>query len=259
MKLKKLKGDVSLCFSGGLDSTMTAFLLAEKFAGNVHLLTMLHNHGQFFPSLSRRPVNALKEILGGDKIEHHFLSTQKIFKKIVTASLFRDGRQYGWQIACCLGCHLGFAVALTIYNLERGIKHMAIASCPHDVEECFNAQPPVVKGLQDIYSRYGIVYSQPLIKLNINKEQAKTHLEKHGIRMHIRVRHRTLGTQPICLLGFFLTWPDIFTDWKPHYDYEIMEAYIREKNPLIDEYISDYFHQSGQSLDKLINRLKENP
>jgi len=257
--MENINGDASLCFSGGLDSTMAVFLLAEKFAGNVHLLTMLHNHGQFFPGLSRRPVKALKKILGEDKIEHHFLSTKKIFKKIVTDSLLPDGGKYGWQIACCLGCHLGFAAALTIYNLEHGIKHMAIASCPHDAEECFNAQPPVVEGLEKIYSRYGIIYSHPLIELNIDKEQAKAYLEEHGIRMHVRVRHRTLGTQPICLLGFFLTWPDIFTNWKPDYDFEIMAAYIREKNPLIDEFIRDYFHQSGQNLDKLINRLKEKP
>ena len=235
----KKKNDVSLCFSGGLDSTTTALLLAEKFEGKVHLLTMLHGHGQLFSRLSLRPVRALQRILGEDKVEHHFLSTREVFKKIVTPNFFQDARRYGWQIACCLGCHLGFAAALTVYNLERGIRYMAIASCPHDAENCFNAQPPVIQGFQDLYARHGIVYSHPLIELNINKDQEMRFLKEKGIRLHKRFRHRTLGTQPICLLGLILTWPDIFVAWKPHYDYEKMREYIEVKKALVDEYISD--------------------
>ena len=233
------KNEVSLCFSGGLDSTTTALLLAERFSGKIHLLTMLHGHGQLFSRLSLRPLQALQRILGEEKIEHHFISTREVFKKIVLPDFFRDASRYGWQIACCLGCHLGFAAGLTIYNLRKGIKHMAIASCPHDVEECFNAQPPVVRGLTELYARHGIVYSQPLIDLNMDKKQARHFLNSHGIRLHFRIRHRTMGTQPICLLGLLLTWPDIFIDWKPHYDHEKMREYIRIKKTLVDEYIND--------------------
>lgn len=251
------KGDVSLCFSGGLDSTTTAILLGEKYSGKIHLLTMLPGHGQFFPGLCLRHVNDLRRILGKKRVEHHFISTKKIFRKLVVRSFFKDGKKYGWQVACCLGCHLGFATALTIYNLEREIPHMAIASCPHDVEACFNAQPAVIQGLKDLYSKYGILYSHPLIELNMDKRQEVLFLRKKGVWPGLRVRHRTLGVQPICILGNLLTWPDIFVDMHPHYDNEKMKEYIDNKKNMVHEYIAEHFQKSGKNRDELIRKLKK--
>lgn len=251
------KGDVSLCFSGGLDSTTTAILLGEKYSGKIHLLTMLHSHGQLFPKLCLRHVNDLKRILGEDRIEHYFISTKEIFRRIVARSFFGDRKKYGWQVACCLGCYLGFATALTIYNLERGIPHMAIASCPHDVEACFNGQPAVIQGLKDLYAKYGILYSHPLIDLDMDKNQEREFLRKKGIWPGLRVRHRTLGVQPVCILGNILTWPDIFVDVHPHYDNEKMREYINSKKGMVHEYIAEHFQKRRKNLDELIRKLKK--
>lgn len=255
--MEKRKGDVSLLFSGGLDSTTTAILLGEKYTGKIHLLTMLHGHGQFFPGLCLHHVNDIKKILGKDRVEHHFISTREIFRKLVVCSFLKDGKKYGWQVSCCLGCHLGFATALTIYNLERGIPHMAIASCPYDVEYCFNAQPAVIQGLQDLYSKYGILYSHPLIDLNMDKDQEREFLRKKSIWSGLRVRHRTLGVQPICIWGNLLTWPDIFVDVHPHYDNQSMKKYIDSKIGIIHKYIIEHFQKSGKDLDELIRKLKK--
>ncbi|HEA47189.1 MAG TPA: hypothetical protein ENH97_02120 [bacterium] len=254
---KKKKKDASLLFSGGLDSTTTAILLGEKCSGKIHLLTMLHGRGQLFPGLCLRHVNDIKKILGKDRVEHHFISTKEIFRRVVLRSFLKDSKKYGWQVSCCLGCHLGFATALTIYNLERGIPYMAIASCPHDAEACFNAQPAAIQGLQDLYSEYGILYSHPLIDLNMDKEQERKFLRKKSIWPGLRVSHRTLGVQPICILGFLLTWPDIFVEWHPHYDNESMREYIDSKKGIVHEYIAEHFRKSGQNLDELIRKLKE--
>lgn len=253
----KRKEDASLLFSGGLDSTTTAILLGEKYSGRIHLLTMLHGHGQLFPGLSLRHVNNIRRILGKDRVEHHFISTKEIFRRLVVRTYFKDGKKYRWQVACCLGCYLGFAVALTIYNLERGIPHMAIASCPYDVEYCFNAQPAVIQGLKDLYSKYGILYSHPLINLDMDKDQAREFLRKKGIWPGLRVRHRTLGVQPICIWGNLLTWPDIFVDVHPHYNYQSMKRYIDSKKGIIYEYIAEHFQKRGKNLDELIRKLKE--
>ena len=255
--MEKKKEDVSLCFSGGLDSTTTAILLGKKYSGKIHLLTMLHGHGQLFPGLCLRHVNDIKRILDKNRVEHHFISTKEIFKRIVGRSFFKDSKKYGWQVSCCLGCHLGFAVALTIYNLERGIPYMAIASCPYDVEYCFNAQPAAIQGLKDLYAKYGIRYSHPLIDLNMDKNQERRFLRKQDIWPGLRVRHRTLGVQPICILGNLLTWPDIFVDVHPHYDNESMREYIDSKKGIVYEYIAEYFQKSGKKLQELIRKLKE--
>lgn len=255
--MKKRKEEISLCFSGGMDSTTTAILLGEKYSGKIHLLTMLHGRGQLFPELCLRHVNDIKKILGKERVEHHFISTKQIFQKLVARSFLKDGKKYGWQVSCCLGCHLGFAAALTIYNLERGIPYMAIASCPHDAEACFNAQPAAIQGLQDLYSQYGILYSHPLIELNMDKRQEVVFLRKKGVWPGLRVRYRTLGVQPICILGNLLTWPDIFVAVHPHYDNESMKEYINSKKSIIYEYIAEHFQKSGQNLDELIRKLKE--
>lgn len=249
--------EVSLCFSGGLDSTATAILLGEGYSGKIHLLTMLHGHGQLFPGLSLRHVNDLKRILDKERVEHHFISTKEIFRRVVVSSFLKDSKKYGWQVACCLGCFLGFATALIIYNLERRISYMAVASCPHDVEACFNAQPAVIQGLKDLYTKYGIRYSHPLIELNMNKSRERRFLRSQGIWPGLRVRHRTLGVQPICILGNLITWPDIFVNVHPHYDNKSMKEYIDSKKSIIYEYIAEHFRKSGKNLDELIRKLKK--
>jgi hypothetical protein len=255
--MNEKKEDVSLCFSGGLDSTTTAILLGKEYSGKIHLLTMLHGHGQLLPGLCLRRVRDIKKVLGPERVEHHFLPTKEIFKRIVARSFLKDAKKYGWQISCCLGCHLGFAAALAIYNLEKGISDMAIASCPHDARSCFNAQPAAIQGLKDIYTKYGILYSHPLIELNMDKEEERRLLRNLGIWPGLRVKYRTLGVQPICILGNLLTWPDIFVDWHPHYDNKSMKEYVAGKKGIVHEYIAQYFRKSGKNLEGLIRKLKK--
>lgn len=249
-----IEGDISILFSGGLDSTSLALMLGEKVNGRIHLLTMLHGHGHFASRLALRPVRGLQKVLG-DRIEHHFVDIHDMFHEVVYRNYYAEMRVYGFQIACCLGCHMCFAAAMTIYNLEHGIRRMAIASCPHDASDCFNGHPESVRAFRDIYDTYGISYSHPLIEYDIQKEDESELLKTRGIPQGRKISHRTLGTQPLCSLGLLWTWPDIFVDVKPNYDAQKIRSYVELKRPLIHAAVAEHFRKQGKDVREVVRQL----
>ena len=57
------KNEIALMFSGGVDSTATAIMLAEKF-DRVHLVTYKNGYGHYYFNRTQKRVEELNEALG---------------------------------------------------------------------------------------------------------------------------------------------------------------------------------------------------
>ena len=86
------KGDVSVLFSGGSDSTLAAAVMCEQF-DKVHLLTYFHPG---LPFAERSKINAkrLAKRYGKDKIRHKLINFESIFKHLYYKTYLRDVQRY---------------------------------------------------------------------------------------------------------------------------------------------------------------------
>ena len=155
--------EVSLLFSGGWDSTLAAFKLAETFK-KVHLLTFYFSNSDF---VERSEVNAnkLKDGFGREKIIHSIIDFDPLREKLFHGTWKQDLKKYGlFLINCeCVACRIAMFARTIIYNLENSIPYCASG-------ETQVVPPSLVPGLIDehlkfkdkLCSDYGITHLTPV-------------------------------------------------------------------------------------------------
>ena len=226
--------ETTLLFSGGVDSTLAALLLAEQF-DRVHLLT--YNRGVRFGHLrlgkARTRARELKQKLGADQFDFDLLPIGPIFHRFVTATLVADYRQYH-TYTCCVGCKLAMHARTVLYNLRRGIRYVADGSA---ADQDYHAEQlgGVLGLVRDLYQRYGITHQNP--GYDIDEAGRKARLAEAGLRPK--------GVQPRCLFGaydFFIYTP---LHVAHHREEEIMVQYMRDKLPMAHEYIDAAIEEEG--------------
>src|SRR5690348_4569084 len=84
--------EIALMFSGGVDSTATAILLAERYE-RVHLVTYRNGYGHYYHHRTERRVHELNRALG-ERFVHTLISTKSYFDEITVNNVLADYRQY---------------------------------------------------------------------------------------------------------------------------------------------------------------------
>jgi hypothetical protein len=121
------KEDVSVLFSGGADSTLSSFLLAERFR-RVHLLTFTHLG---CPRSEKPKINAaaLIEHFGPAKVSHHIIDVDVLVRAIYRDRFAACFARYGFLAQnFCGSCKFGMLCAAIIYNAKHGIRYSASGS-----------------------------------------------------------------------------------------------------------------------------------
>lgn len=250
-----LYGDVSVFYSGGLDSTSVACMAALKGAARVHLHTLNHGYGYLFASWAEGNVPALERALGRDRIVHRYVDIKDLFQQLAISTLVRDIREYRATFGCCMGCTMAITTETIIYNLEHGIPHIMMGS---SVGGTYAAQSmPVTVGLQKKFcARYGIVYSTPLLDDNIVKAQERSLLRALGISPGVRFLDKhSFGNQGYCVpslqhLG------DVLLNVHPVNDPEQVARFFLDRQPRCETFIAEHFARRGQPLEPLIEALR---
>jgi hypothetical protein len=116
---------VSLFYSGGADSTYSAYLLAQAF-DRVHLLSFTHDG---IANLHKPKINSDRlKARFGDKIVHHVIDGNDIWRRLYLAPFKQDLARYGafMNTGACECCYLSWNAIAVVYNKRNDISNLAV-------------------------------------------------------------------------------------------------------------------------------------
>jgi len=249
-----LWGDVSIGYSGGLDSSSVAWLVAREKRWKVHLHTLDHGHGYLFKGWTLRSLRTLLRATGDGWVTHRNVSTKELFGRVAWNSLLADLRRYGQSFGCCLGCTMAFISEMVRYNLVHGIPHIMFGSSVGG-EYAVMSMPATRAFMVEFCGRYGIDYVAPLLADHIVKQDERTLLDEAGIFRGLRVKNkRSIGNQGYCLLSVQHL-PDVLFDVHPTYDVGAVTRFLHDREELCHAWIREQFARSGEDLEAARERL----
>jgi len=232
--------EVSLMFSGGVDSTTAALTLARKH-GTVHLLTYRNGYGHYKLERTRKRVRELRRV-AGDHFVHTLVSVQELFELLVVDRLRDEYRRYGSGFIWCLGCKMAMHTRSVLYNLEHGIRVMSDGSSSSTGEMVEQSLLSLYM-FREFYGEYGIEFRTPVY--TIPREEEIARLKAQGFRMGLRIRDRFLGVQPKCRPGELYYLPFLLFDQPPRHDEERVAEFIDAKREVARAYIERTCRERG--------------
>lgn len=226
--------EVSLMFSGGIDSTTAAILLSRRYR-HVHLLTYCNGYGHYHIDRTRRRVDELRRV-AGDRFTHVVRPTRELFERLVVGRLRDEYRRWGSAFIWCLGCKLAMHAESVVYDLEHGIRNMADGSS-RSTGEMVEQMLVSVYMVREFYARFGIDYRTPVYDVPRGDEIA--FVRESGFRMGLRVGDRFLGVQPKCRPGELYYLAFLLFNQPPGHDEERVAAFLEEKLAVAEEYVRE--------------------
>jgi len=225
--------NISLMFSGGIDSTYCATKLVKDF-DKIHLLNYSNGYGHFFLKKSKKRYLELKRVLG-DKFVYSFSSVKPIFEKLLINDLPKDMDKYSSAFIWCLSCKLAMHSQSIIYNKLNKINFSTDGSS-FDTSEMVEQTPLSISLIQNHYKKYGIEFEPVAYKVP-RKDKIKK-IKKLGIKTGISIMDRNIGIQPKCIPGELYYSPYLIMSRLPHHQSKEIYKFFREKKELLDSYIN---------------------
>ena len=244
-------GDTSVSYSGGLDSTVVAYLAGLKTPGRLHLMTMIHNYGSLFNHWAGRHVVDLKRIHGDKRVIHRYVNHSDVFQELTLKTLLPDLVKYG-HFVWCLGCNLSLMTKVIINNLLYSIPNHLYCSSVGG-QYAVMSMSMTHDEWKKLYAEYGIRFQTPLLDADIAKGEERAVMERAGIWVGYRFRRGVHGVQPICIPGFQHIL-DVLVDFHTTYDPDKVQKYIRSRWPMMKAIVAEFFRQRNLPLDELIQR-----
>lgn len=252
---EQVRGDVSVCYSGGLDSTTVAYLASRQQKGRVHLLTLDHGYGYVFNRWAKNSSASLARVIGRDRVVHRYIDTHALHREIAIRSLRADYERYGQGFGCCLGCTMAIVTEAVIYNLEHGIPHLMFGSSVGG-QYAVMSMPAAIELQKGFLARYGMRYSTPLLDDHITKDVERATLRAAGITTGKRFLDKhSFGNQGYCLLSLQHL-PDVLFNVHPTYDPDAVRRFYQDKLPICEAWIAERFRRQGHELAPLVDRVR---
>lgn len=215
--------EIALMFSGGVDSTTAAMMLAERH-DRVHLLTWGNGYGHYKLGRTRKRAAELERHHPG-RFVHVLESIQPLFEELM-GDIEAEFERYRSGFVWCLGCKIAMHTRSILYNLEHGITEMADGSS-QSTGEMVEQMLLSVYMMREFYEHYGIAYRTPVY--TIPREAEIKELAKRGFRLGLRIGSRFLGVQPKCRPGELYYLPFLLLNQPPKHDEEAVAAFIEAK------------------------------
>lgn len=254
--VKALVGDASIAYSGGLDSSTVAYLIAREGEHRVHLHTLDHGYGYPFNSWTSRTFKTLERAVGKDHINHRFVKTRDLFNQVAMRSLLADRKKYGQWFGCCLGCTMAIVSKMIVYNLEHDVPHILFGSSVGG-EYAVMSKSITVELQREFCGQYGIDYRAPLLENHIVKEDERALLDAAGVFRGLRFLDKhSFGNQGYCLLSLQHL-PDVLFNVHPDYEPAQVEQFFRDKLAICQDYIRTQFEAGGRNLDEAVAAMRQ--
>ena len=227
------KGNVALLFSGGLDSSAAAILLAEQYE-IILLLTYCNDHGHLFVSASRGAARDLARAFPG-RIRHRISSCGSLFESLVTSELMRNYRHYQSRLIWCFGCKLAMH-SETIAHCLRERLSAASDGSSSETEYYVEQSPLGLRLIKGLYAEFGIDFVNPVHRIATREEEQRL-LRAKGVRLGIAFRKRNPGTQPLCVPGNAIHLLSTLFSIHPQLPEQQVRSFFDDKAPVCKRWI----------------------
>jgi len=240
------KESVLVEYSGGLDSTLTAMLMAKKFK-RVFLVTY-EASWTIGNNNSKKNVSELIKLNPECLIEHKIISITKLRNNVWEgfSGFSKDYAKFchgGPPGIICLGCKTSMLVMSIQICLEENIGYITngLTGTQSDHPE---HMPPIVNRFSKFMEEYNISYVNDVYDIKSRAEEEEM-LKEKGITVGTTIGASNVTHQPRCFLGVYSTlWkasrPLSQKDMINYFDYKLplirklLEPYSELKNKFIE-------------------------
>jgi len=183
---------VAHLFSGGVDSTLAASLLAERFR-EVHLVTF-RRAGFLAEEKALARLERLRDRHPGAEITHRFLDVGPFYEEL--SGGWSDLRRHGvLALAPCGVCKVSMHWRLLLYCLEHGLRHASDGAAA-GAEEYAEQNPRILMpALDAFYREFGVEKISPAFRPDRSNEEA---LYRRGISESPTVKRTAQDDQILC-------------------------------------------------------------
>ena len=241
------KNEIALMFSGGVDSTATAIMLAEKF-DRIHLVTYKNGYGHYYFNRTEKRVEELNKALG-NRFTYSLMSTKSYFDQILVNSVLKDYKKYRSGFIWFMGCKMAMHMRSAIYCLENGVPHMTDGS-NEDTNEMVEQMLISLTLIRFFYEGLNVKFGTPVY--DVTRDESRQLIKKLKLNMGIQVMDRHLCIQPTCIAGELYYMPYLLFNKKVKHDEDTVAQFIEEKQKICQQIIRQYFAQKGVELDELL-------
>lgn len=183
---------VAHMFSGGVDSTLAASLLAERFE-EVHLLTFTRP-GFFAEEKALARLDRLRDRHPSTRITHRFLDVEPFFNEL--AGGWDDLRRHGvLSLAPCGVCKIAMHWRMLLYCLEHGLRHASDGAAP-GADEYAEQNPRILMGdIAAFYRAFAVEKLSPSFRPGDDNEEA---LYRRGVSEDREIKRTPGDEQVLC-------------------------------------------------------------
>ncbi len=244
---KMRQSEIALMYSGGLDSTATAILLAEKFE-RIHLLTYKNGYGHYNHWRTARRVRELNRKLG-DRFVYTLIGTKTYFDDVLVRNVVNDFKEYKSGFIWCMGCKMAMHMRSALYCLEHGLVHMTDGS-NSDTDEMVEQMLISLTLIRGFYNGFGVEFGTPVYEAT--RDDSRSLIGKHDLKMGTKILDRHLNVQPSCVAGELYYVPYVLFNKKVKHDESTVARFIQAKQEIARQLMRAYFEERGVDLDELL-------
>ena len=244
--------EIALMFSGGVDSTATAVMLAERY-DKVHLVTYRNGYGHWHHHRSGMRLDELNQRLG-NKFTYTLISTKGYFDKVIVDTVLADYRRYKSGFIWFMGCKLAMHMRSIAFCLEHGLTITTDGS-NSDTAEMVEQSLLSLSLIRFFYEDHTVDFGTPVYE--VRRAESRELIKDLGIRMGVQVLDRHLCIQPTCVAGELYYLPYLLMNKPVNHDETAVSRFIEEKEVICRKVLGAYFEAKGVDLDALMANRRE--
>lgn len=185
-----MKNELTLLFTGGLDTTLTAVLCSKTY-NKINLLTF-DNGLMCGLDFARDRANEIQSIISTTRFNHKIISTKKIFKRLRN-DIKKDFIKYKSPFVLDICDELAMHTTAVIFNKKKSIN--LVASGVNGEQSKWTKQNiKYIREINNFYNKYNQKLITPSYNFGSRKKRWK-YLKKFGF---------ALGPRVLCNWAFFL-------------------------------------------------------
>ncbi|MDD5656016.1 MAG: hypothetical protein PHF00_02020 [Elusimicrobia bacterium] len=239
-----MKESAALLYSGGVDSTLAACVLARDF-GQVHLNTFTR-FGFLATEFPAAHAARLRRRFPATRFEHNLIPAGKFYAEVESHGAGRALLKHGLLVLnSCGHCKVSLHWRNLVFCLQRGIKYAADGAVTG--AEDFAEQNPriLMPALREFYGEFGVTLLHPVYREGLSTEAELCGL---GITENPRVKMTARDMQVVCTQQIlFAMMMRLILLRVPFSEYERRaRAYLGEKLAHLSRLTRDYVERPGE-------------